>query len=47
MALILSPHPDDECIIGGLPLRLMKEGGIRIINVAITRAVTPRGSRRD
>jgi LmbE family N-acetylglucosaminyl deacetylase len=36
VSLILSPHPDDECIIGGLPLRLMKEGGIRIINVAIT-----------
>ena len=36
VVLILSPHPDDECIIGGLPLRLMKEGGVRIINVAVT-----------
>ena len=41
IALILSPHPDDECIIGGLPLRLMKEGSIRIINVAITLGSNP------
>ena len=24
-ALMFSPHPDDECIIGGLPLRLRRE----------------------
>ena len=36
IALIMSPHPDDECIIGGLPLRLMRETGFRIVNVAIT-----------
>jgi len=41
IALILSPHPDDECIIGGLPLRLMKDGSIRIINVAITLGSNP------
>jgi len=35
-ALIFSPHPDDECIIGGLALRLMRETGLRIINVAVT-----------
>jgi LmbE family N-acetylglucosaminyl deacetylase len=35
-AIIFSPHPDDECIIGGLALRLMREAGIRIINVAVT-----------
>lgn len=35
-ALIFSPHPDDECIIGGLPLRLRKEAGWRVINVAVT-----------
>jgi len=35
-ALIFSPHPDDECIIGGFALRLMREAGMRIINVAIT-----------
>ncbi len=34
--LIFSPHPDDEVIIGGLPLRLMRESGRRVINVAVT-----------
>jgi len=36
VALIFSPHPDDECIIGGFALRLMREAGIRVINVAVT-----------
>lgn len=40
--LIFSPHPDDECIVGGLPLRLQRENGWRVINVAVTQ-----GSRRD
>ena len=35
-AIIFSPHPDDECIIGGLALRLMREAGMRVINVAVT-----------
>ena len=35
-ALIFSPHPDDECIIGGLALRLQREGSLRVINVAVT-----------
>ncbi len=35
-ALIFSPHPDDECIIGGLALRMMREAEMRIINVAVT-----------
>jgi N-acetylglucosamine malate deacetylase 1 len=35
-AIIFSPHPDDECIIGGLALRLMREAEMRIINVAVT-----------
>lgn len=35
-ALIFSPHPDDEVIIGGLALRLLRESGWRIINVAVT-----------
>jgi N-acetylglucosamine malate deacetylase 1 len=34
--LIFAPHPDDECIIGGLPLRLLREAGLRVINVAVT-----------
>jgi N-acetylglucosamine malate deacetylase 1 len=40
--LIFSPHPDDEVIIGGLPLRLLREAGMRVINVAVTQ-----GSRKD
>ncbi len=40
--LIFSPHPDDECIIGGLPLRLQREADMRVVNVAVTL-----GSRRD
>lgn len=35
-ALIFSPHPDDECIIGGLPLRLQREARVKVINVAVT-----------
>lgn len=34
--LIFSPHPDDECIIGGLALRLVRESGMRVVNVAVT-----------
>ena len=40
--LIFSPHPDDECIIGGLALRLLRESGMRVVNVAVTQ-----GSRQD
>jgi len=36
VVLIFSPHPDDECIIGSLPLRLMRETGTRVVNVAVT-----------
>lgn len=36
VALIFSPHPDDECVIGGLALRLMREKGMRVVNVAVT-----------
>ena len=35
-ALIFSPHPDDECIIGALALRLTREAGMRVVNVAVT-----------
>jgi N-acetylglucosamine malate deacetylase 1 len=35
-ALIFSPHPDDECIIGALPLRMMREAGFNVTNVAVT-----------
>ena len=36
LALILSPHPDDECLSGGLPLRLQHEEGWQIINIVVT-----------
>ncbi|HUA37323.1 MAG TPA: PIG-L family deacetylase [Candidatus Sulfopaludibacter sp.] len=35
-ALIFSPHPDDECIVGGLALRLLRESNWHVINVAVT-----------
>ena len=35
-ALIFSPHPDDEVIIGALPLRLLREANMNVINVAVT-----------
>lgn len=35
-ALIFSPHPDDECIIGGLALRLLREAKWNVINIAVT-----------
>jgi LmbE family N-acetylglucosaminyl deacetylase len=34
--LIFSPHPDDECINGGLALRLLCEAKWNVINIAIT-----------
>ncbi|HNQ90001.1 MAG TPA: PIG-L family deacetylase [Verrucomicrobiota bacterium] len=34
--LVFSPHPDDECIIGGLALRLLRESRCRVVNVAVT-----------
>ena len=41
-ALIFAPHPDDEVIVGALPLRLLRECGYAVVNVAVTL-----GSRRD
>ena len=35
-ALLLSPHPDDECLTGLLPLRLLREQNWQIINIAMT-----------
>ncbi len=35
-ALFFAPHPDDECIGGAAVLRLMREAGMRVVNVAIT-----------
>jgi LmbE family N-acetylglucosaminyl deacetylase len=42
VGLIFSPHPDDECIIGALAIRLMRESGWNIRNVAVTQ-----GSNRE
>lgn len=40
--LIFSPHPDDECITGGLALRLLREAKWNVTNVAVTL-----GSKRE
>ncbi len=40
--LLFSPHPDDECIVGGLALRLLREAGWRVVNVAVTQ-----GSKKE
>ncbi len=34
--MILSPHPDDESIVGSLAIRLMKENNCHVVNVAVT-----------
>jgi len=34
--LIFSPHPDDECITGGLGLRLLREAKWNVVNVGVT-----------
>jgi LmbE family N-acetylglucosaminyl deacetylase len=41
-ALFFAPHPDDECIVGGLALRLMREARMNLINVAVTQ-----GSKKE
>src|SRR5208283_293912 len=35
-ALFFAPHPDDECITGGLALRFLREAGMKVINVGVT-----------
>jgi LmbE family N-acetylglucosaminyl deacetylase len=35
-ALVFSPHPDDEVVMGGLPLRLQRELHWNVCNVAVT-----------
>jgi N-acetylglucosamine malate deacetylase 1 len=41
-ALVMAPHPDDECVMGALPLRLARNAGYGIHAVAVTL-----GSRED
>jgi LmbE family N-acetylglucosaminyl deacetylase len=41
-ALIFAPHPDDECLTGALPLRLLRQARLRVVDVAVTQ-----GSNRE
>ena len=41
-ALFFAPHPDDECIVGALAVRLMREARMNVINVAVTQ-----GSKKE
>jgi N-acetylglucosamine malate deacetylase 1 len=34
--MVLAPHPDDECITGALPLRLMRQAGAQVLAVPVT-----------
>jgi LmbE family N-acetylglucosaminyl deacetylase len=43
-ALLLAPHPDDECITGGLALRLQRQAGLKVVAVPVTLGSLP--SRR-
>lgn len=47
--MILAPHPDDECIIGALPLRLQREAGMTVTVVPVTLGSKPerREARRQ
>ena len=46
--VILSPHPDDECVMGPLALRLMREVGSPVCNIPITFGSNPqRKSERE
>ncbi len=39
--LLLAPHPDDECVMGGLPLRLHREAGCRVVTLPVTLGSNP------
>lgn len=36
VVVLCSPHPDDEMLTGAFPLRLRREHGARVINLAVT-----------
>jgi LmbE family N-acetylglucosaminyl deacetylase len=42
IALFFAPHPDDETIVGGLAVCLLREAGMNLINVAVTQ-----GSKKE
>ena len=35
-ALFFAPHPDDECVVGGIAMRLLRQAHMGLINVAVT-----------
>src|SRR5512137_1003768 len=35
-ALFFAPHPDDECIVGAMAMRLLRQARMNLINVAVT-----------
>jgi N-acetylglucosamine malate deacetylase 1 len=35
-ALFFAPHPDDECIVGAMAVRLMRQARMNLVNVAVT-----------
>lgn len=39
--LLFSPHPDDECLTGALPLRLRREAAMNVVNLAVTLGSDP------
>jgi N-acetylglucosamine malate deacetylase 1 len=41
-ALFFAPHPDDECIVGAMAVRLMRQARMNLVDVAVTL-----GSKRD
>jgi len=41
-ALFFAPHPDDECIVGGLALRIFREARMNLLDVAVTQ-----GSKKE
>lgn len=47
-ALLFTPHPDDECIMGALPLRLQREAGVAVSVAPVTFGSKPerRAERR-
>ena len=47
--LLCSPHPDDESLTGTLPLRLRREHGARVVNLASTLGSNParQAARRE
>lgn len=41
-ALFFAPHPDDETIVGAMALRVFREAGMKLVNVAVTQ-----GSKKE